>query len=78
MGDQEKPDNLYQTRTGNGGAKRDRTADLLRAKQALSQLSYSPKSLTLLTGNTYFTQDGTFDCIGRQRLSSHEKDKYNR
>ena len=28
-----------------GGAKRDRTADLLRAKQALSQLSYSPFSL---------------------------------
>ena len=27
----------------NGGAKRDRTADLLRARQALSQLSYSPK-----------------------------------
>ena len=27
-----------------GGAKRDRTADLLRAKQALSQLSYSPNS----------------------------------
>ena len=27
-----------------GGATRDRTADLLRAKQALSQLSYSPKS----------------------------------
>ena len=26
-----------------GGAKRDRTADLLRARQALSQLSYSPK-----------------------------------
>jgi hypothetical protein len=26
----------------NGGAKRDRTADLLRARQALSQLSYSP------------------------------------
>ena len=26
----------------NGGAKRDRTADLLRAKQALSQLSYNP------------------------------------
>ena len=25
-----------------GGAKRDRTADLLRAKQALSQLSYGP------------------------------------
>ena len=28
----------------NGGAKRDRTADLLRAKQALSQLSYSPNN----------------------------------
>ena len=26
----------------NGGARRDRTADLLRARQALSQLSYSP------------------------------------
>jgi hypothetical protein len=28
---------------GSGGAMRDRTADLLRARQALSQLSYSPK-----------------------------------
>ncbi len=28
-----------------GGAKRDRTADLLHAMQALSQLSYSPKSI---------------------------------
>ena len=27
----------------NGGAMRDRTADLLRARQALSQLSYSPE-----------------------------------
>jgi hypothetical protein len=27
-----------------GGAKRDRTVDLLRARQALSQLSYGPKS----------------------------------
>jgi hypothetical protein len=26
-----------------GGARRDRTDDLLRAKQALSQLSYGPK-----------------------------------
>jgi hypothetical protein len=29
-------------RFNDGGAKRDRTADLLRARQALSQLSYSP------------------------------------
>ena len=28
-----------------GGAKQDRTADLLRARQALSQLSYSPSLL---------------------------------
>jgi hypothetical protein len=27
---------------GSGGARRDRTADLLRARQALSQLSYGP------------------------------------
>tara|TARA_A100001011_G_scaffold47862_1_gene45309 strand:+ start:548 stop:724 length:177 start_codon:yes stop_codon:yes gene_type:complete len=30
-----------------GGAKRDRTADLLHAMQALSQLSYSPRLLSL-------------------------------
>ncbi len=29
-------------REKNGGARRDRTADLLRARQALSQLSYGP------------------------------------
>ena len=29
-----------------GGATRDRTADLLRARQALSQLSYSPFRLS--------------------------------
>ena len=28
-----------------GGARRDRTADLLRARQALSQLSYGPKQV---------------------------------
>ncbi len=33
--------NGHETIT-NGGAKRDRTADLLRARQALSQLSYGP------------------------------------
>ncbi len=35
----------------NGGAKRDRTADLLRAKQALSQLSYSPISRIMIGGS---------------------------
>ncbi len=32
-----------------GGARRDRTADLLRATQALSQLSYSPEEARTLT-----------------------------
>ena len=38
-----------------GGAKRDRTVDLLRARQALSQLSYGPiymPALTLLIGGS--------------------------
>ena len=33
---------MEETRKKFGGAKRDRTADLLHAMQALSQLSYSP------------------------------------
>ena len=37
-------DNYYQLYKAHvGGARRDRTADLLHAMQALSQLSYSPK-----------------------------------
>ncbi len=36
----------------NGGAMRDRTADLLRAKQALSQLSYSPIFILLVFGGS--------------------------
>jgi hypothetical protein len=35
---------------GNGGAKRDRTADLLHAMQALSQLSYGPNFLRRTSG----------------------------
>src|SRR5574340_670057 len=35
-------------RTSAGGANRDRTGDLLLAKQALSQLSYGPARLLLL------------------------------
>ena len=33
---------LYDREASYGGAKRDRTVDLLRARQALSQLSYGP------------------------------------
>ncbi len=36
---------LRYDQTVSGGAKRDRTADLLRARQALSQLSYGPVSI---------------------------------
>ena len=32
-----------------GGAMRDRTADLFRAREALSQLSYSPGALAAIT-----------------------------
>ncbi len=47
---------------GNGGAMRDRTADLLHAMQALSQLSYSPvvlrPRLTMCTGQTMASPRG--------------------
>ena len=36
------PDKYYSSFTSRGGGKRDRTADLLHAMQALSQLSYTP------------------------------------
>ena len=36
---------MYHLKRNSGGATRDRTADLLRARQALSQLSYSPSIL---------------------------------
>ncbi len=37
---------LERRQPGNGGAKGDRTPDLLHAMQALSQLSYGPVNLT--------------------------------
>ena len=43
---------LCDTEAVYGGAKRDRTVDLLRARQALSQLSYGPIFLQVL-----FTQN---------------------
>ena len=36
---------IQQLIANNGGARRDRTADLLRARQALSQLSYGPDNM---------------------------------
>ena len=43
-----------------GGATRDRTADLLRARQALSQLSYNP----ILTGLFYVVRRYTCHSLG--------------
>ena len=40
---------LYTNRSSSGGAKRDRTVDLLRARQALSQLSYGPNEVVGLS-----------------------------
>ena len=39
-------------RAGYGGANRDRTGDLLLAKQALSQLSYGPGGSALKAGGS--------------------------
>ena len=43
-----------------GGARRDRTADLLHAMQALSQLSYSPESKRILYGFQNWLSTNTF------------------
>src|SRR5690606_3852062 len=41
-----------------GGGKRDRTADLLTASQALSQLSYTPSGLEILPHGEHACQSG--------------------
>ena len=43
---------LYNYRASNGGAEEDRTPDLLRARQALSQLSYGPFAWLLKESRT--------------------------
>ena len=42
MGTQAFQNRIFTKRKKSGGARRDRTADLLHAMQALSQLSYGP------------------------------------
>ena len=42
------------SRTYDGGDKRDRTADLLNAIQALSQLSYTPMRCAAASGRLSF------------------------
>ena len=50
-----------------GGAERDRTADLLNAIQALSQLSYSPIFITAAFGAL------PFPFLGRRRYRLGER-----
>jgi hypothetical protein len=45
----------------NGGAKQDRTADLLRARQALSQLSYGPIGLCSSINNKTICVNTQYD-----------------
>ena len=50
--------NTYANALKDGGAKQDRTADLLRARQALSQLSY--RILTLIIALSYLARPSLF------------------
>ena len=53
-----------------GGDKRDRTADLLHAMQALSQLSYTPTSFNLLSGATKSAGEDLVEISGIEPLTS--------
>src|SRR3982751_4202954 len=46
-----------------GGARRDRTVDLLHAMQALSQLSYGPTRARQITVTTEVCQVSESDCV---------------
>ena len=60
--------------SNNGGATRDRTADLLNAIQALSQLSYSPNRHDIVHDEfrrcrgTYFVRISLYDIDYRSRF----------
>ena len=52
-----------------GGGKRDRTADLLHAMQALSQLSYTPKRARIIMIKPTLVKLITRNCIARWKLN---------
>ena len=54
-------DRVIRLRVIGGGGKRDRTADLLHAMQALSQLSYTPTANVKLYGRDVHIAN---ECIG--------------
>ncbi len=53
-------DIMVFNKTHNGGARRDRTADLLHAMQALSQLSYNPSKRESNSNDSACTCQGFF------------------
>ena len=55
-------------RPENGGGERARTDDLLRARQALSQLSYTPVYLSRVVLRPGFGKRGTFFLVGLDRF----------
>ena len=62
----------------NGGAMRDRTADLLRARQALSQLSYNPIVKTYLcTDNLSWDKAWNDEAYWRMRVVSQHSIRAN-
>ena len=49
---------VQQRERESGGARRDRTADLLRARQALSQLSYGPSDWSIFRLRRFYFFSG--------------------
>ena len=60
-----KPSAVSRIRGQDGGAERDRTADLLIANEALSQLSHSPILIAITHLNGENSTMGPVDCQGR-------------
>ena|SRR5579859_2239405 len=60
-------------RRGSGGARRDRTADLLHAMQALSQLSYGPTCIKLQRFATQALEDKALTSKSSQRAVSRSE-----
>ncbi len=74
FGEQNKKDRSKSCLFSSGGDKRDRTADLLNAIQALSQLSYTPKCKSYFSRREgacqyFFIAEANLRCKRRERCS---------
>ena len=67
------PRKRREARCDDGGGRRDRTDDLLLAKQALSQLSYAPEILRLRSGLGFRSARSRFRLAGANRLHPKEE-----